>query len=188
MTDRQHLSPEIIAAFLSRDVSPDERRIVLRHLLTCADCRRDVEEAREIGSDRRPPRWATVAIPAAAAAVVLFLLVPGRPEVPPPTTLRGPATEGVRQFAAVNPVNGKTVAEDSVLFVWRSDGAGAHYLLTVTDEDGDVVWTASTPDTVLAPPRGAGLTPGRRYYWYVDALLEDARSSTTGVQEFDVRR
>ncbi len=63
----------------------------------------------------------------------------------------------------------------------------AHYVLTVTDENGDVVWTAETSDTSLVLPRGVDLKSGSRYYWYVDALLDDARSSTTGVREFTIR-
>ena len=188
MTERQHLSPEIIAAYLAGEASPDERGAVLHHLLTCPDCRQDVAEAQALGTERRPRRWAAVAVPAAAAAAVLFLLVPGRPEAPAPSALRGPDSEGVRQFAAVTPVNGTVIAMDSLVFFWRSEGSGAHYVLTVTDENGDVIWTEPTPDTTLTPPRGVGLAPGRRYFWYVDALLEDARSSTTGVQEFGTRQ
>lgn len=188
MTESRHLSPELLAAWLARQTSPDEHRVVLQHLLSCPECRRDVAEAKELATHRRARRWAAVAIPAAAAAAALFFLVPGRPEAPGSTAVRGPGTEGVRQFAAVSPVSGVPVAGDSVVFLWRSEGPGAHYVLTVTDENGDVVWTAPTADTTLSPPREVGLAPGRSYYWYVDALLEDARSSTTGVQEFSVRQ
>jgi hypothetical protein len=188
LTEGQHLSPEIIAAWLAHRTSPEERQVVLQHLLVCAECRRDVDEAKTLSTGRRPPRWAAVAIPAAAAAVALWFLVPARPGAPPTSTLRGSGAEGVRQFAAVTPAGGASVAGDSVVFLWRSEGPGAHYVLTVTDEKGDVVWTAPTADTTLVPPREVGLVPGQRYYWYVDALLEDARSSTTGVQEFGIRR
>jgi len=188
LTDRQHLSPEIIAAYLAREASPEERRVVLQHLLVCPDCRLDTDEARELGTDRRRQLWAAAAIPVAAAAALLLVLMPDQPTTPAGTAVRGPALEGVRQFAAVTPVNGTAVASDSIVFWWHSEGAGVHYVLTVTDENGDVVWTAPTADTTLAPPRGVGLAPGQHYYWYVDALLEDARSSTTGVQEFSVRR
>jgi len=188
VTDPQHLTPAIIAAYLAQEASPEEHRIAQEHLLTCPECRRDMDEAQVLGAEREPRRWAPVAIPAAAAAIVLFLLVPGLRRPSEPVAVRGPATEGVPQFAAVTPADGSTVFGDSVSFVWRSEGPTAHYVLTVTDENGDVVWTAPTSDTTLAPPRGVGLAVGRRYYWYVDALLENARSSTTGVHEFGIRR
>jgi len=188
VTDPQHLSPAIIAAHLAGQASPEERRTVLEHLLICPECRRDADEALALGSERQPRRWTAIAIPAAAAAIVLFLLGPNLSRAPQPPAVRGDAAEGVQQFAAVAPANGLVVPEDSLLFVWRSEGTGSHYVLTVTDEDGDVVWTAPTPDTTLLPPRGVELVAGRRYYWYVDALLEGARSSTTGVQDFTIRR
>lgn len=188
MTGVPHLAPEIIAAYLAGEASQAERREVMQHLVACPACRRDMNEARQLGTDHQPRRWAAIAIPAAAAAAVLFLLVPGQRHAPPTPSVRGPAAEGVQQFASVTPADGTAVAADSVVFVWRSEGSGAHYVLTVTDESGDVIWTVPTPDTALTPPRGVDLTPGRRYYWYVDALLEGARSSTTGVREFRVRR
>lgn len=188
VTDSPHLSPAIIAAYLAHEASPEERHSALEHLVACSECRRDMDEALALGTERPSRRWAPVAIPAAAAAIVLFLLVPGVRQAPRPAAFRGPTAEGVRQFAAVTPADRAVVAADSVLFVWRSEGSGAHYVITLTDANGDVVWTAPTPDTTLALPRTLELKPGHRYYWYVDALLENARSSTTGVREFGVRR
>lgn len=187
MTDNQHLTPELIAAYLAGEASMEERRTTQRHLLSCQACRRDVAEAAALTADRRPRRWLAVAIPAAAAAVALFLIVPNQGTRPGTAVVRGPGTEGVRQFTAVTPPEGAPVSGDSVVFRWQSEGPAVHYVLTVTDENGDVVWTAATPDTTLVPPRSAGLKPGNRYFWYVDALLEDARSSTTGIREFTIR-
>jgi hypothetical protein len=187
VTDSQHLPPELIAAYLARGISETERRAVQHHLLDCRSCRRDVAEAAALGTRRRSLRWVAIAVPAAAAAAALFLMVPNQEAPPTTTAIRGPGTEGVRQFAAVTPGEGARVSGDSVVFRWRSEGSGVHYVLTVTDENGDVVWTAATPDTTLVPPRSAGLKPGSRYFWYVDALLADARSSTTGIREFAIR-
>jgi hypothetical protein len=100
--------------------------------------------------------------------------------------MRGEQSEGTLRFAAVVPLDGQQVHPDSLLFQWRSQGAGVSYRLTLTNGIGDVVWTASTSDTSVALPGGVGLAPGREYFWYVDALLGGARSSTTGVLEFVV--
>jgi hypothetical protein len=187
LQDHQHLTPEFIAAYLAHEASPEEQSAVQRHLVGCAECRRDVAEASTLTADPRPRRWIAIAIPAAAAAVAFFFLLPGQGVRPGGMTTRGPGGEGVRQFSAVMPAEHTRVSVDSLVFLWRSEGGNAHYVLTVTDENGDVVWTARTSDTTLVPPRGVNLTPDSRYYWYVDALLDDARSSTTGVQEFSIR-
>ncbi len=188
MTQPVHLSPELIAAYLAGEATPPEHRAAQAHLLACADCRLDMADAAELGTGRTPRRWLPVIIPAAAAAVVaLFVFLPGPGNAPDGPVTRGPGTEGVRQFVAVAPAMGAIVAGDSVVFRWRSEGPQVHYVLTVTDESGDVVWTAALPDTAVAPPRNVGLQPGTRYFWYVDALLANARSSTTGVREFRVR-
>jgi len=187
LTDNNHLSPEIIAAYLARNSSEEEDEQARRHLLECADCRGDVTEAVELTLDRKPRRWIPFAIPAAAAAIALLMLVPGRGPAPDGTIVRGPAAEGVQQFAAVTPSEGALVDGDSLAFVWKSEGPDVHYVLTVTDYSGDVVWTAATRDTSLVPPREVGFKANGAYFWYVDALLEDARSSTTGVREFTIR-
>ena len=187
MTDEHHLSPELIAAYLAAQASPAERELVQEHMLGCEQCRHDVAEAAELGTEQKPRRWIRIAVPAAAAALLLFTLNPGQGPAPDESALRGPGIEGVQHFAAVLPLDGAAVSIDSVEFVWESEGSEVHYVLTLTDESGDVVWTGATRDTILAPPREAGLRSDRHYFWYVDALLEGAESSTTGVREFSLR-
>lgn len=187
VTDTQHLEPDRIVAYLARELPADELRSAQQHMLECQDCRQDMAEASLLAGDGRPRRWLAIAVPAAAAAVALLVMFSGQSPDPDQSITRGLVAEGVRQFPAVSPAMGASVAGDSVMFVWRSEGRGAHYAVTVTDENGDVVWTIGTSDTTVVPPRGVELTAGRSYFWYVDALLEGARSSTTGVQEFTIR-
>lgn len=187
MTDQQHLSPGLIAAYLAAEVSPAERKLVQRHVLTCAQCRRDIAEAAELTGKPKARPWMTVAIPAAAAALLLFALLPSPGPSPDETTLRGPGFEGVQHFAVVAPADGASPRLDSLAFIWRSEGPDVHYVLTVTDENGDIVWTAATRDTSLVPLRETTFRSNEVYFWYVDALLEGASSSTTGVREFSIR-
>jgi hypothetical protein len=183
--------PEELAAYLDGKLRPEERQIAERHLLVCAECRQDLAEAAELGAGPRRSAWVKLGVPFAVAAV-LTLAVIGRgdrvpaPEAGPPV-LRGPQAEGTRALASVGPANRAGVTLDSLVFRWRSAGGQAHYVLTVTDQAGDVTWTTSTSDTSVALPPGVGLRSGERYYWYVDALLEGATSFTTGVREFIVR-
>jgi len=187
VTDNQHLAPDRIAAYLAQELSPDELRSAQQHMLECQDCRQDMVEASQLAGNGRSRRWLAIFVPVAAAAIALLVVFSGQGADAGSPITRGPDGEGVRQFGAVSPSLGASVAGDSVIFVWRSEGSRAHYAMTVTDENGDVVWTIGTSDTTVVPPRGVGLTAGRSYFWYVDALLEGARSSTTGVQEFSIR-
>ena len=189
-TETGHLTPEMIAAYLEGEVSGEGRQAVQQHLLTCKECRLDLAEASELGAVGRRVRWLAVGAPAAAAAVLaVVLLGPAtRDATNDNPVLRGEQAEGTVLFEAVSPINGTEVSRDSLLFRWRSEGAQAHYVMTLTDENGDVVWTTGTSDTTLGLPRDVGLVSGQTYFWYVDALLEGARSSTTGVQEFLVKQ
>jgi len=185
VTDTDHLTPERIVAYLAQAVSSEELQSMQRHMLECRDCRQDMTEASRIAEAGRERRRLAFAIPAVAAAIAVLVVFSGWGADPDSTITRGNG-EGVRQFVAVSPALGASVAGDSVIFVWRSEGSGAHYAMTVTDEDGDIIWAVNTPDTSAVPPRGVELTAGHKYFWYVDALLEGARSSTTGVREFTV--
>lgn len=76
------------------------------------------------------------------------------------------------------------MAAAGLRFVWRSAGPAATYRLTLTDPSGAPVWTSSAPDTAVVLAETVKLEGGRAYFWYVDALLPDGRSATTGVQQF----
>ena len=58
------------------------------------------------------------------------------------------------------------------------------YHLTLTDPAGHALWLHETSDTAVAPPPNVSLTPGRTYYWYVDALDAGGSSLTTGTRRF----
>ncbi len=181
----EHMSADRISAYLGGALSESDRNAFERRLLVCADCRQDLAEASQLVGAKRS-RWLTVGAPLAAAAVLMVIVLPITTSNEGPT-LRGPQLEGVAEFAVVTPSDNAVVNPDSLVFQWRSVGVDAHFQFTLTDANGDVVYSLSTSDTVLTLPRSVGLTPGAQFYWYVDALLEGARSSTTGVLEFAVR-
>ena len=181
------MTAERIAAYLDGGLSPEEREDFERHLLVCSECRHDLAEASDLtGRDRS--RWLVRAAPIAAAAAAVMLLWVGasemsrRPGGEP--TLRGPATG--TQLDIVSPLDGSAAEPDSLVFRWRAAGTEAHYVFTLIDAIGDVVFTNGLADTTLVLPRSVGLEPGVPYFWFVDALLDGARSTSTGVQEFVV--
>ena len=182
---REHMSADRISAYLGGGLSESDRNAFERHLLVCADCRQDLAEASELVGAKRS-RWLTVGAPLAAAAILAVVVMPITTWNEGPT-LRGPQLEGVAEFAVVTPSDDAVVNPDSLVFQWRSVGVDAHFQFTLTDANGDVVYTGGTPDTALTLPRSVGLTPGAIYFWYVDALLPGARSTTSGVQEFVIQ-
>jgi hypothetical protein len=87
---------------------------------------------------------------------------------------------------AISPLDGAVTAKDSVVFTWRSLGTEVSYRLTLTDERGDLIWSVGTTDTMVLLPSSAKLLSGRTNIWYVDALLADGRSATTGARRFRI--
>ncbi len=189
LTTDEHMTPETLSAYLNGALRLNERQSLERHLLVCQDCRRDLAEAADLGLPNVKRRWMLVGAPLAAAAVFALVIVRpfGGPTDQTSPVLRGPQVEGRATFSAVLPAEGESVRIDSLVFHWRSAAPEAHYAFTLTDRNGDVVYLSGTADTTLTLPRSVGLEPAARYFWYVDALLEGARSSTTGVREFRVR-
>lgn len=177
------MTSEQIAAYLDGGLAPEERDGLEGHLFVCPECRRDLAEASDLAGPRRA-RWLVLAVPIAAAAalILLFIGVPDRSPQQDVSRLRSPTT--ATPLAIVSPLDGSASHPDSLVFRWRAAGADAHYVFTLTDAQGDVVFTNDLPDTTLVLPRSVGLNPGRPYFWWVDALLDGARSTSTGVQEF----
>jgi hypothetical protein len=173
-----------------RDVSDLET-----HLLTCDTCR---EEARlglairaELGAPAAqarvrslPRRGPWLILGAAAAAAVVFVIARpiSRDRSDSPVS-RG-RDEGTPVIADVSPAPGAVVSAASAGFIWRSAGTGAQYRLTVTSEQGDIVWTDASTDTVQHVPPTARMQRGKTYFWYVDALLPDGTTATSRVRRF----
>ena len=193
MSTGPHLGSEEVAAYLDNTLSDAECARVKAHLADCDVCREEVVSVSKL-LDRAPrSRRRLIAFSAVAAAAALaFLLV--RPSLdsnlPGRVAVRGrdaPLTsEGVSGVRAIAPI-GRQTNGSGTRFVWHPL-LGATYRLTLTDDRGGKVWVGSTNDTTLAVPDGTALLPNRNYNWYVDALLPDGSSATTGVTTFQVVR
>jgi hypothetical protein len=151
------------------------------HLAQCDECRAEVVDVvRMFRMRRRSWIVPTAGVGIAAAAVLVITMMPRG--VPPngPVLRNGPA--GMAAITMIAPADSATVPVDSVRLVWHPAGADASYSVTVTDLRGDAVWSAATSDTAITA--GAALLAGTAYYWYVDALLPDGHTVTTGVRSF----
>jgi hypothetical protein len=181
-----HLDAGIVAAYVDGTVDPARLGGVEGHLADCAICRREVMEGTRMLRGRRPwKRWSVMGTVAAAAAVLLLIAQPGRvPESQDPVIRAGEdtVTEAVLRFTAIAPADTESVSGGSIVFQWRSPSTEASYRITVTNEIGDLLWSETTYDTTVALPGDVPFELGETYFWYVDALLPNGGSATTGVQ------
>jgi len=182
-----HLNPDDLAAYVAGAATGSRQAGIERHLTACDVCRRELIGASGISKKRRGRRWVYAALPAAAAAVLAGLFLVPSTDPPsqgaPGSVLRGERPDSSPAFDVVEPVSGSRVSRTGIVFRWRSGGDDPYYRITVTDEGGDVVWSAASPDTVMTLPDTIHIGRGQTYFWYVDALLEGATSSTSGIQE-----
>ncbi len=175
---------------MNRSDWPDaEADDVEEHLACCAACRSDLAAAVQVlRSLPKRRRWLFAAPVAAAAAIAMLLVFPSDRIEPPSDVLRSGETiadrEGRLTIEAVAPAPGEILGTDSVVFVWHAIDTDAAYRITLSEENGDVVWSASTSDTTISLPSQIELMPDRVYLWYVDGLRRDIQPATTGVIEF----
>jgi hypothetical protein len=186
------LDDDIIAGLADGTLDPALRATVLPHLAACRRCRTTLASvtralaepavARGISAaERGPRRLYRVALPLAAAAVVLLLLwAPGRENV-------GPGHRGdepvVTTPVPVSPVG--TVAAASVLVWTRVPGADG-YRVTLFDAAGRVAYETRATDTAAALPDSLVLVAGRPYLWKVEARTGFDRWVTSELVEFSL--
>lgn len=189
--DTDHLSDLDLAAYLDRQLDPETRARFSAHLIECDDCRSILAESTSILA--RPRRRTRVAWFAGgglvAASLALLVLARSQPVTLDQERTRGSApvlTEDAPRFSAWAPAPRAQVRPAELRFAWGSHVPGTVYRLTVSNEQGVVVWNGRTADTVLVPPPSItqSLVPGQVYYWRVEALLPDLRTASTQVQAF----
>jgi hypothetical protein len=184
----EHRSPEEIAAYLCDALPAADRERFQAHLAACRACRWEVTSAQRLTRARPRETGRNIAL-AAAVVLVAVLLTRGM-------GVRGAGPEGEAQRRStervggaqtidiVSPGDGGTVASPPVVFTWRGRPGSFMYRLTLSTDDGRTLWTGDTRDSTLALPSNVVLDRGRGFFWYVDALGSDARSSTSGVHRF----
>lgn len=194
MSTRPHLASEEVAAYLDNTLSDAERARVKEHLADCDACREEIVSVSKLLDHAPRSRRRVIAFSGlAAAAVLAFLLVLPSADsgLPTKVAVRGHDTaltsEGVSGVRAIAPIGGQSTSA-GILFVWHPSAPGTTYRLTLTNDRGGKVWSRSTNDTTFALPAGSALAPKRSYNWYVDALLPDGSTATTGITSFQVLR
>jgi hypothetical protein len=196
----RHLTESDLAGYLDDDLPPEERRRVEAHLASCDECRDEVVvAARLLAQDWKqdePPKddessrrsWklpAGIVTLVAAVAATVILIQPGDlPVGPEPMERERFITEGVEQLRVHAPPDEAEIQRDALRFIWASHDAES-YRITLTAEDGALLWGHSLPDTTAVPPSTLELPPGTRLFWYVDAIGVGV-VARTGVRSFVV--
>jgi predicted anti-sigma-YlaC factor YlaD len=174
-----HLTPESLAGYLDNNLPTETKREVELHLVSCTECREELTEVRRLQRDHRRP-WGLVLVPAAAAAAVLLAIGLPRQAPAPSDTRTGSKAEA--PLGIVSPVPTAEPGRGPITFRWRAAGLGASYTLTLQEADGRIVWTSTVTDTFAVSPESIAFSPGSTRFWFVDALLPDGRSRSTGIQ------
>lgn len=186
-----HPNASILGCYVDGSLTPEERSELEAHLSRCADCRLVARETVHTLARRRRRRHTLSGlgvVTAAAAVVAALAIFPAQETDTGPPLTRGP--ESSERVAATIPVFSpeRSVSPDTrVDFVWGSMGADVRYRLSLSTPEGEEIWGVSSPDTVATLPTDVELTAGRSYVWFVDALLADGGSATTGLRRLTVR-
>ena len=193
MQPRGHLDELEIASYIDGTLTESERQDVESHLSACDACRTEVITSQEAVSSIPPaaqPRmrsWRPLAGFAAAAVIVVTAatLLGGREE---PSIVRAdpPSAGQAIQIETVNPENGASLGDTREL-AWKNQGAGTTYRITIGDDAGQPVHSASVADTSMVIPSSVKLITGRTYFWYVDAITSDGTTATSGLKSFTVK-
>ena len=184
------IDDDTIAALADGSLDPALRATVLPHVSTCARCRAAVASvaralaessvAKEVAvAERGPRRFYRIAVPLAAAAVLLLLL-----RSPVSDNLGGHrGGAGATPPVPVTPIG--PVAAARALVWTRVPGADA-YRVTLFDAGGRVAYETRATDTAAALPDSLTLVSGRPYLWKVEARIGFDRWVTSTLVEFSI--
>jgi len=174
-----------IASYLDRGLSAQDRSRVEDHLVECSECRENVAGAEQLMTKlRRPRRLAAFAGLAAVAAAALFVVSPAlmRARQPLDLVTRDAGTSST--LVAYEPI--ATAENQSIRFSWAAAPDAGSYRFVLSTPDGTTVWSFTGTDTSVMLPASVTLDRDARYVWFVDAILNDGTTRSTGLQQLRV--
>jgi hypothetical protein len=188
-----HLPAEDLAAYLSRGRKARAFQRVQAHLADCAECRQEAAHiARVVRAEARGRmlRWTGAGGAAAAAVLLLAVWAGGHRRAPDTDTTRGSAASPIAVVAVgpLAPLGEVSPTASQLAFAWRPVAGVVEYRLTLSNATGGILWRRATTDTTLVLPLEVSLARGVSYYWYVDALVANGGSVTSGAREFHLQR
>ncbi|MBM3320701.1 MAG: hypothetical protein FJY73_08520 [Candidatus Eisenbacteria bacterium] len=122
----------------------------------------------------RRGRAAALLLAGAAVLLVLAVVLLARVRAP------GPVVGRKYLLSPIGPVG----AADA--FVWNRPNGAERFFLEVMDQDGMLLWSQATRDTMLPCPGGLGFSANRIYRWRVTYTFADGVSLPTNDETFQV--
>lgn len=158
--------PDQLRRLVTRAGAEAGRLAVLDHVMSCAACRPEFELLR--AQHVAAPRWSPQGRLLAAASVMLAagLGVVWVAHDPAPRVVARSAASGVE---LLRPPDGAEV-DSAVTLAWRPVPHATAYVVELLDPGGSLVFSTSTPDTVLPVWQGGGIEPGVEYRWWVQVV------------------
>jgi len=188
------LDDDTLAALAEGSLGVAARAAALGHVASCPRCRSIVASvaraladpgvAREVASPGGAgrPRFYQIALPAAAAAVLLLLAWPRHTDEGGSPPHRSPP--GATAVPLLRSPVG-VVAQAETLR-WTSVAGADRYRATLFDSHGRVLFDTQLAETLAALPDSVVLDPGRPYLWKVEARTGWQRWSASGLVEFSI--
>ncbi len=205
--DPSHCSAEDVAAYVDGTLEESARPQIIGHLATCAICRSEAQEVRQMlrryDAQSRAPRrglgtrawWVLGSAAAATVLISLGRLASGR-ETESERSVAGPLASDLQRpvgsmDAQSTPLRvtvdrGSPAAQGTgqprrITLHWSGDSLATQYAFTLYDEQGGLVQQERLADTVWQLDV-ARLAKGRSYFWSVDAMRRDGRVRSSGMQ------
>jgi hypothetical protein len=198
------LPDAVVADFVEGRVTPETRGPLIEHLVTCAHCRSRVQAtgrllAHQAAEEmprvvrRRRARWYFPAVIAAAAAAVLLLVWPRNveqadtiPRLREPGLEPEPGSAGIHLTGPMAPVplSPRATVPRVKRFVWSTVPGVDRFRLRLYDDEGKLLWSTQTADTILSLPDSIVLSGTGPYFWKVEAETEASRWTASDLVEF----
>jgi hypothetical protein len=189
-------SPEAMLSLLRREGPEEQRLETLDHVMGCGACRpefellRSIEQAGtgEAGAERARPALLGMSrrflAPLAVAASLILVVAVGQ-------RLRSPVAPDVERGR----IDGVTLlgppAEIApgmpTTFAWKPVAGASSYVLEVLDENGHVVWGATTSQTSVTMSDPLVTAPGKTYRWWVRATTESGAQRASAVRPLRIQ-
>lgn len=188
------LDEATIAAMADGALDAGSRTVATQHLASCARCRTAVAAVSRIMADAAVAKEAAAAerlvaawrwhlpVGLAAAAIILLFAWP-RPVDDGRLVHRAPTITAATQPVVLAPVG---AVADAATFRWAAVAGADRYRLTLFDSAGRVLYETLLGDTAVALPDSVALSPGRTYFWKVEARTGWDRWSASELVEFSI--
>jgi len=186
------LDDDTIAALAEGTLAPAARAAAMPHLASCHRCRRAVASvaraladpvvAREVSAIDRGGRrrFLRIAVPLAAAAVLLLFLGPWPRNG---WIHRGTVGSGQGTPVALTPSGPVSAAR---VLQWTRVAEADRYRATLFDAEGRLLYETEVTDTLVALPDSIVLRPGPPYLWKVEARIGWNRWSASDLTRFSI--